>query len=254
MHSGKAARRLPASAGAAAGLRPGSRRATCVTTAGSKADEFSLYGFTDLPSVHERGTVVVTHGKYIYDTPRTAVSTPIQRAVEHGRGLRPPRADQGRAGPVRALSELSAPSSAGCRTGTVLPERLVKDLALRSSKVFPTNSGSRRMTPWSRSCGSLHGAEGKPRSAADPDQLLSRRHRGLCSMTTANPTTRSSACRCRVPASGLPITGALAGPARPRSSSPARLAAEPRRRSSRKGADTIAGVCFAETGDGRGQR
>ncbi|WP_102226043.1 aminotransferase [Acidimangrovimonas sediminis] len=35
----------------------------------SRADSFSLYGFTDLPSIHERGAVVVTHGKgpYIYD-------------------------------------------------------------------------------------------------------------------------------------------------------------------------------------------
>ena len=35
----------------------------------SRADAFSLYGFTDLPSVHERGAVVLTHGKgpYVYD-------------------------------------------------------------------------------------------------------------------------------------------------------------------------------------------
>jgi adenosylmethionine-8-amino-7-oxononanoate aminotransferase len=35
----------------------------------SRADRFSLYGFTDLPSVHERGAVVLTHGKgpYVYD-------------------------------------------------------------------------------------------------------------------------------------------------------------------------------------------
>ncbi|MCK7574833.1 MAG: aminotransferase class III-fold pyridoxal phosphate-dependent enzyme [Chromatiales bacterium] len=35
----------------------------------SRADAFSLYGFTDLPSVHQRGAVVLTHGKgpYVYD-------------------------------------------------------------------------------------------------------------------------------------------------------------------------------------------
>ncbi|MCE6960533.1 aminotransferase class III-fold pyridoxal phosphate-dependent enzyme [Cereibacter sphaeroides] len=35
----------------------------------SRADSFSLYGFTDLPSVHQRGAVVLTHGKgpYVYD-------------------------------------------------------------------------------------------------------------------------------------------------------------------------------------------
>ncbi|WP_096786286.1 aminotransferase [Rhodobacter sp. CZR27] len=35
----------------------------------SRADSFSLYGFTDLPSVHRRGAVVLTHGKgpYVYD-------------------------------------------------------------------------------------------------------------------------------------------------------------------------------------------
>lgn len=28
-----------------------------------RAEEYSMYGFTDLPSVHERGTVVLTHGE-----------------------------------------------------------------------------------------------------------------------------------------------------------------------------------------------
>lgn len=36
----------------------------------SRAEEYSLYGFTDLPSIRDRGTVVVTHGEgpYIFDT------------------------------------------------------------------------------------------------------------------------------------------------------------------------------------------
>ncbi|MBY4895159.1 aminotransferase class III-fold pyridoxal phosphate-dependent enzyme [Rhodobacteraceae bacterium N5(2021)] len=36
----------------------------------ARAEEFSLYGFTDLPSIRDRGTVVVTHGEgpYIFDT------------------------------------------------------------------------------------------------------------------------------------------------------------------------------------------
>ncbi len=36
----------------------------------ARAEANSFYGFTDLPSVHERGTVVLTHGKgpYIFDT------------------------------------------------------------------------------------------------------------------------------------------------------------------------------------------
>ena len=35
----------------------------------SRADTFSLYGFTDLPSVHQRGAVVLTHGEgpYVVD-------------------------------------------------------------------------------------------------------------------------------------------------------------------------------------------
>jgi 4-aminobutyrate---pyruvate transaminase len=35
----------------------------------SRADRFSLYGFTDLPSVHERGAVILTHGEgpYVVD-------------------------------------------------------------------------------------------------------------------------------------------------------------------------------------------
>ncbi len=36
----------------------------------ARAEEYSLYGFTDLPSIRDRGTVVVTHGEgpYIFDT------------------------------------------------------------------------------------------------------------------------------------------------------------------------------------------
>lgn len=36
----------------------------------ARAEEYSLYGFTDLPSIRNRGTVVVTHGEgpYIFDT------------------------------------------------------------------------------------------------------------------------------------------------------------------------------------------
>ncbi len=36
----------------------------------ARAEEYSLYGFTDLPSVRERGTVVITHGEgpYVFDT------------------------------------------------------------------------------------------------------------------------------------------------------------------------------------------
>lgn len=36
----------------------------------ARAEEYSLYGFTDLPSIKDRGTVVVTHGEgpYIFDT------------------------------------------------------------------------------------------------------------------------------------------------------------------------------------------
>ena len=35
----------------------------------ARADRHSLYGFTDLPTIHERGAVVLTHGKgpYVYD-------------------------------------------------------------------------------------------------------------------------------------------------------------------------------------------
>lgn len=36
----------------------------------ARAEEYSLYGFTDLPSIKDRGTIVVTHGEgpYIFDT------------------------------------------------------------------------------------------------------------------------------------------------------------------------------------------
>ena len=35
----------------------------------SRADRFSLYGFTDLPTIHDRGAVILTHGEgpYVVD-------------------------------------------------------------------------------------------------------------------------------------------------------------------------------------------
>ena len=36
----------------------------------ARAEEYSMYGFTDLPSVERRGTIVLTHGEgpYVFDT------------------------------------------------------------------------------------------------------------------------------------------------------------------------------------------
>jgi 4-aminobutyrate---pyruvate transaminase len=64
----------------------------------TRADTYSLYGFTDLPTMHERGTVVLTHGKgpYVYDVHGRPGSRRQFGPVEHGGGLRPPRPDRRR--------------------------------------------------------------------------------------------------------------------------------------------------------------
>ncbi|RWR46090.1 aminotransferase class III-fold pyridoxal phosphate-dependent enzyme [Sinirhodobacter ferrireducens] len=221
----------------------------------SKADEFSLYGFTDLPSVHERGTVVVTHGKgpYIYDTHG-------RQYLDANSGLWNMVAGFDHPGLIKAAQDQYARfpgyhaffGRMSDQT-VMLSEKLVEVSPFASGKVFYTNSGSEANDTMVKILWFLHGAEGKPQKR----KILTR-------INSYHGVTAVSASMTGKPYNsvfGLPLPGFLhlgcphywrfGRPGETEEQFTARLAAELEATIIKEGADTIAGF-FAEPVMGAG--
>lgn len=221
----------------------------------SKADEFSLYGFTDLPSVHERGTVVVTHGKgpYIYDTHG-------RQYLDANSGLWNMVAGFDHPGLIKAAQDQYARfpgyhaffGRMSDQT-VMLSEKLVEVSPFASGKVFYTNSGSEANDTMVKILWFLHGAEGKPQKR----KILTR-------INSYHGVTAVSASMTGKPYNsvfGLPLPGFLhlgcphywrfGRPGETEEQFTARLAAELEATIITEGADTIAGF-FAEPVMGAG--
>lgn len=221
----------------------------------SKADEFSLYGFTDLPSVHERGTVVVTHGKgpYIYDTHG-------RQYLDANSGLWNMVAGFDHPGLIKAAQDQYARfpgyhaffGRMSDQT-VLLSEKLVEVSPFESGKVFYTNSGSEANDTMVKILWFLHGAEGKPQKR----KILTR-------INSYHGVTAVSASMTGKPYNavfGLPLPGFLhlgcphywrfGRPGETEEQFTARLAAELEATIIKEGADTIAGF-FAEPVMGAG--
>lgn len=221
----------------------------------SKADEFSLYGFTDLPSVHERGTVVVTHGKgpYIYDTHG-------RQYLDANSGLWNMVAGFDHPGLIKAAQDQYARfpgyhaffGRMSDQT-VLLSEKLVEVSPFASGKVFYTNSGSEANDTMVKILWFLHGAEGKPQKR----KILTR-------INSYHGVTAVSASMTGKPYNsvfGLPLPGFLhlgcphywrfGRPGETEEQFTARLAAELEATIIKEGADTIAGF-FAEPVMGAG--
>ena len=110
----------------------------------ARADEYSLYGFTDLPSVADRGAVVLTHGEgpYVFDVNGN-------RYLDANSGLWNMVAGFDHAGLIAAGQEQFARfpgyhaffGRMSDQT-VMLSERLVEVSPFPRGKVFYTNSGS----------------------------------------------------------------------------------------------------------------
>lgn len=221
----------------------------------SKADEFSLYGFTDLPSVHERGTVVVTHGKgpYIYDTHG-------RQYLDANSGLWNMVAGFDHPGLIKAAQDQYARfpgyhaffGRMSDQT-VLLSEKLVEVSPFESGKVFYTNSGSEANDTMVKILWFLHGVEGKPQKR----KILTR-------INSYHGVTAVSASMTGKPYNavfGLPLPGFLhlgcphywrfGRPGETEEQFTARLAAELEATIIKEGADTIAGF-FAEPVMGAG--
>ncbi len=130
----------------------------------ARADAHSFYGFTDLPTVAERGTIVLTHGKgpYVYDV--------------HGRSYL-----DGNSGLWNMVAGFDHPgliAAAKAQYDTfpgyhaffgrmsdqtvMLSEKLAEVSPFERAKVFYTNSGSEANDTMVKMLWFLAGAEGKP--------------------------------------------------------------------------------------------
>lgn len=221
----------------------------------AKADEFSLYGFTDLPSVHERGAVVLTHGKgpYVFDTKG-------RQYLDSNSGLWNMVAGFDHPGLVAAAQAQYA-RFAGYHAffgrmsdqTVLLSEKLVEVSPFERGRVFYTNSGSEANDTMVKILWFLHAAEGKP-----------QRRKILTRWNSYHGVTAVSASMTGKPYNsvfGLPLPGFIhlgcphywrfGKPGETEAQFTARLAAELEATIIKEGADTIAGF-FAEPVMGAG--
>ncbi|MFQ6775541.1 aminotransferase [Cereibacter sphaeroides] len=130
----------------------------------SRADASSFYGFTDLPSVHQRGTVVLTHGKgpYIYDVHGRAyldANSGLWNMVagfDHAGLIEAAKAQYERFPGYHAFFGRMSDQT------VMLSEKLVEVSPFARGRVFYTNSGSEANDTMVKMLWFLGAAEGHP--------------------------------------------------------------------------------------------
>ncbi len=130
----------------------------------ARADAHSLYGFTDLPSVRDRGAVVLTHGEgpYVFDTNG-------KRYLDANSGLWNMVAGFDHAGLAEAAKAqydrfpgYHAFFGRMSDQTVALSERLIDVSPFEAGKVFYTNSGSEANETMVKILWFMHAAEGRP--------------------------------------------------------------------------------------------
>lgn len=221
----------------------------------ARADAHSFYGFTDLPSVHERGTVVLTHGHGPY-----VVDTQGRQYLDANSGLWNMVAGFDHPGLIAAAQAQYARfpgyhaffGRMSDQT-VMLSEKLIEVSPFERGKVFYTNSGSEANDTMVKMLWFLGGAEGKP-----------QRRKILTRGNAYHGVTAVSASMTGKPYNsvfGLPLPGFIhltcphywrfGAEGETEEQFTARLAAELEATIFKEGADTIAGF-FAEPVMGAG--
>ena len=221
----------------------------------ARAAQYSLYGFTDLPSVAERGTVVLTHGQgpYVFDTNG-------KRYLDSNSGLWNMVAGfdhKGLAEAAKAQYDRFPGYHAffgRMSDQTVeLSETLVNVSPFARGKVFYTNSGSEANDTMVKMLWFLNRAEGRPEA-----RKILTRWNGYHGVTIAASSMTGKPYN---EVFGLPLEGFLhltcphywreGKPGESEAAFTARMATELEEVIEREGADTIAGF-FAEPVMGAG--
>jgi 4-aminobutyrate--pyruvate transaminase len=221
----------------------------------SRAEAATFYGFTDLPSVRERGTVVLTHGEgpYIFDTNG-------RRYLDANSGLWNMVAGFDHAG-LAAAAKAQYDRFPGYHAffgrmsdqTVMLSERLVEVSPFPRGRVFYTNSGSEANDTLVKMLWFLARAEGHP----ERRKILTRKN-GYHGVTVVSASMTGKPYNEMF---GLPLADFIhltcphywreGQPNESETEFTARLAAELEEVIAREGADTIAGF-FAEPVMGAG--
>lgn len=128
----------------------------------ARAEEYSLYGFTDMPTIHDRGTVVLTHGEGPY-----VVDVHGKRYLDSNSGLWNMVAGFDHPGLTRAAQDQYARfpgyhaffGRMSDQT-VMLSEKLIQVSPFDHGRVFYTNSGSEANDTMVKILWFLHGSEG----------------------------------------------------------------------------------------------
>lgn len=130
-----------------------------------RADAYSFYGFTDLPTVAERGSVVLTHGKgpYVYDVhgreylDANSGLWNMVAGFDHPGLIEAAKAQYDRFPGYHAFFGRMSDQT------VMLSEKLVEVSPFSRGKVFYTNSGSEANDTMVKMLWFLHGSEGNPK-------------------------------------------------------------------------------------------
>ncbi|MEM9343669.1 MAG: aminotransferase [Pseudomonadota bacterium] len=130
----------------------------------ARADAFSLYGFTDLPTVHDRGAVVLTHGEgpYVYDVHGTKYLDANSGLWNMVAGFDHPGLAEAAKAQYDRFPGYHAFFGRMADQTVMLSERLVEVSPFERGKVFYTNSGSEANDTMVKILWFLNRHEGKP--------------------------------------------------------------------------------------------
>ncbi|MEH6773040.1 MAG: aminotransferase [Cereibacter changlensis] len=130
----------------------------------SRADTYSLYGFTDLPSVEQRGAVVLTHGKgpYVYDVHGRSYLDANSGLWNMVAGFDHPGLTEAAKAQYDKFPGYHAFFGRMSDQTVMLSEKLVEVSPFDRGRVFYTNSGSEANDTMVKMLWFLGLAEGKP--------------------------------------------------------------------------------------------
>ncbi len=130
----------------------------------ARADAHSFYGFTDLPSVNERGAVVLTHGKgpYVYDVHGREFLDANSGLWNMVAGFDHPGLAEAAKAQYDRFPGYHAFFGRMSDQTVMLSEKLIEVSPYDRGKVFYTNSGSEANDTMVKMLWFLSGSEGKP--------------------------------------------------------------------------------------------
>ena len=221
----------------------------------ARAKAHSFFGFTDLPSIEARGTVVLTHGQgpYVFDTEGRRYLDANSGLWNMVAGFDDPKLIAAAQGQYARFPGYHAFFGRMSDQAVMLSERLVAVSPFEDGKVFYTNSGSEANDTMVKMLWFLHAAEGRPQAR----KILTRgnAYHGVTVVSASMTGKPYNAVF------GLPLPGFVhltcphywreGRESETEAEFLARLVAELEETIAREGADTIAGF-FAEPVQGAG--